>query len=372
MGSGRSVGEVLRGIGTAMIAVGMTLLAKGEPVPSAGQSAPPVVGVAHIGGLYGFSQKDYLNEGADELLGMGVKCIKVSLSLSTENPTPKMYPFHSDWPESKTLVELADTPYFRELFGKPFDVFVLMTFRPGKSAGYWRTALSAEDEVAEERAYEELARFLQEKYGSAGKTFVLQNWEGDWALRGAFDPKAAPDTEAVQRMIRWLNARQRGVEKGRVSGNGPPKVFHACEVNLVGQEMEDGRPGVTGLVLPHAEVDLASYSAWDTTDTPERFRRAIEFIASHMKRKEGAFGEKNVYVGEFGFSETSSSPEQVMERCETVLSVAREWKCPYAVYWQLYCNEAIRPQPKLPGDFKGFWLKRPDGSASAIRTLLSR
>lgn len=358
------VGMMARG----MIGAALTLMAMADPAPS----SSPVVGVAHIGGLYAFSQKDYLNEGADEILAMGVKCIKVSLNLSTENPTPKMYPFHSHWPEVKTLLELADTPYFRELFGKPFDVFVLMTFRPGKSAGYWRTAFTAEDEMAEERAYEELTRFLQEKYGSAGKTFVLQNWEGDWALRGSFDPKAVPDPEAVQRMIRWLNARQRGVEKGRASGKGLPKVFHACEVNLVGQEMENKLPGVTGLVLPHAEVDLASYSAWDTTDKPERFRRAINFIASRMKRKDGAFGEKNVYVGEFGFPETPSSPERVMERCHTVLDVAREWKCPFVVYWQLYCNEGINLRRQQPADFKGFWLKRPDGSASPAKALLSR
>lgn len=53
------------------------------------------VGVAHIGGLYSFSKTDYLNEGAATAHAVGARCIKVSLSLDTENPSPKLYPFHS-------------------------------------------------------------------------------------------------------------------------------------------------------------------------------------------------------------------------------------------------------------------------------------
>lgn len=370
--SGRFFAGVVRWVTSATSGVAMTMVAGADLAPTVEQPSATVVGVAHIGGLYAFSQKDHLNEGADAVLGLGVKCIKVSLSLDAENPTPKMYPFHSDWPEAKTLDELADTPYFRELFGKPFDVFILMTFRPGKPAGYWRTNFSDEDEKAEEKAYEQLARFLQGKYGNTGKRFVLQNWEGDWALRGAFDPKAVPDPQAVERMIRWLKARQRGVEKGRAAALTDPKVFHACEVNLVGQEMEKGLSGVTGLVLPHVELDLASYSAWDTTDRPERFRQALDFISSHMRQQDGPFGKRNVYVGEFGLPETTTSPEKVVDRCRTVLTVSREWGCPFAVYWQLYCNEPIRSHPIGSADYKGFWLTRPDGSASPVRAMLGK
>jgi hypothetical protein len=57
------------------------------------------LGVAHIGGLYCFSETDYLNEGAVTVLAIGAMCIKVSLSLDTDNPSPKFYPFHSQWPD---------------------------------------------------------------------------------------------------------------------------------------------------------------------------------------------------------------------------------------------------------------------------------
>ena len=74
------------------------------------------LGVAHIGGLYSFSDTDYLNEGAAAARNIGARCIKVSLSLDTDNPSPKLYPYHSTWPSTETLKDLADTPYFRSLF----------------------------------------------------------------------------------------------------------------------------------------------------------------------------------------------------------------------------------------------------------------
>jgi hypothetical protein len=52
-------------------------------------------------------------------------------------------------------------------------------------------------------------------YAGSGKTFVLQNWEGDWGIRPTTDPKLVPTPTAINGMIRWLNARQDGVERAR-------------------------------------------------------------------------------------------------------------------------------------------------------------
>ena len=43
--------------------------------------------------------------------------------LDTDNPSPKLYPFHSQWPSVATLEALADTPYYRALFAREFDTF---------------------------------------------------------------------------------------------------------------------------------------------------------------------------------------------------------------------------------------------------------
>jgi hypothetical protein len=350
-----------------------TILGLLAPAASAGvlRAAPAAqetqLGVAHLGGLYAFSPRDHLNEGAEAAHALGARCLKAGLSLDTENPTPRLYPIHSQWPAVTTLAELADVPYFRALFARDFDTFILTTFRPGRPAAYWRDRFTPEDEQAEEEEFARLARHLLRAH--PGKTFVLQNWEGDWALRGAYDPARRPATAA---MIRWLAARQRGVHRARADRpDTSARVFHACEVNLVRQSLARGEPGVTPDVLPQVEVDLVSYSAWDTKDSPAAFAEALHFIARHQRATE-PFGARGVYVGEFGLPESEASPAQVLERTSALLAEARRFGCPYAVYWQLYCNEPrVRP-PKTNVDYKGFWLIRPDGTRSPVCELFRR
>ena len=341
------------------------------PVAALAKDPPPEtqLGVAHIGGLYSFSETDYLNEGAATARSINARCIKVSLSLDTDNPSPKLYPFHSQWPVVATLDALADTPYYRALFARDFDTFILTAFRPARPAGYWREGFSAEDERAEEECCASLTRHLLHTYARTRKTFVIQNWEGDWALRGSFDAAATPAPAATAAMIRWLAARQRGVARARAEfPAGGARVFHACEVNLVRRAMDHGASSVTTDVLPHVAVDLASYSAWDTKDSPARFGEALAFIARH-KRPTEPFGEHGVYVGEFGLPESEATEREVLARTTDLLAVARRFGCPYAVYWQLYCNEPTTSPPTLNGHYKGFWLVRPDGTRSAVCEL---
>jgi hypothetical protein len=347
-----------------LIGMPMLTFAQASPPPSLTQ-----LGVAHIGGLYSFSEADYLNEGAETAHAIGARCIKVSLSLDTDNPSPKLYPFHSQWPTVATLDALADTPYYRALFAREFDSFILTAFRPGRSAGYWRESFSPEDEQAEEECFASLTRYFLRNYAHSRKTFIIQNWEGDWALRGSFDPATKPSSAATAAMIRWLAARQRGVARARAEFmTGGARVFHACEVNLVRQAQVQGAPSVTTDVLPHVPVDLASYSAWDTKDSPAQFAEALAFIAKH-KRQTEPFGNHGVYVGEFGLPESEATPQLAFERTSALLAEARRFGCPYAVYWQLYCNEPTMKPPKVNSDYKGFWLVRPDGTRSPVCRL---
>jgi len=346
--------------------IGLSTLNFAQASPPAAQTQ---LGVAHIGGLYSFSETDYLNEGAATAHAIGARCIKVSLSLDTDNPSPKLYSFHSQWPTVATLDALAGTPYYRGLFARDFDTFILTAFRPGRSAGYWRESFSPEDEQAEEECFATLTRHLLRIYAQTRKTFIIQNWEGDWALRGSFDPTTTPTPAATTAMIRWLAARQRGVSRGRAEvATGGARIFHACEVNLVRESMAKGGPSVTIDVLPHVPVDLASYSAWDTKDSPTQFAKALAFIAKH-KRQTEPFGEHGVYVGEFGLAESEATPQVAFERTSALLAEAQRFGCPYAVYWQLYCNESTTEHPKGNADYKGFWLVRADGTRSLICQL---
>jgi hypothetical protein len=324
-----------------------------------------VIGITHVDGKYYLADKNFLNEGADQILALGSRVIKVWF----HNPQ-KPYSFNSKWPEMNSLVEIAKSPYFKELFDKQFTTYVLMCFSMGRHEAYWRRGITEQQKLDEQRQFYELTKYLLTTYRGSRKTFILQHWEGDWLIRGNYDRKVDPTPEAISGMIEWLKARQAGVNQARdqVRTDGV-WVYHAAEVNRVVDSMNKGKPNMVNKVLPHTKLDLVSYSAWDSTtaypEDPNVFPNALDFIAANMPDSPD-FGNRNVYVGEFGMPENNFSIEQIQKMVTNVVTTALDWGCPYIIYWQLYCNE-LQDDKELPpvhsnDAVRGFWLIRPDGS----------
>lgn len=335
------------------------------------------IGCTHVAGRYNFTDKDFLNEGADRILESGMRVIKVYL-----NSPDKNYPFNSDWPAFRTTVQMARHPYYRALFDKPFKTFIMTTYsRPSGPVAEWRKGFTDRDCDQARRAFSELTQYLMRTYRGTGKTFVLQHWEGDWAVRGNFskEPKDDPSEQAIEGMVRWLNARQDGVNQGRAAvRDSDVKVYHACEVNLVDLAMQ-GRPTVTNNVVPRTYCDLYSYSAYDTIHWAtadiekgrELFRKALDYLAAKAPDSP-AFGDKNVYVGEFGWPEVVSkqdpttSTAAAMNVIRMSVETALAWGCPYVVYWQVYDNESRVTDRRPTNDqVRGFYLIKPDGQRAA-------
>ena len=330
-----------------------------------GKELRDIIGVTHVDGKYCLTNKNFLNEGADQILALGSWVIKVWF----HNPQ-KSYSFNSKWPEMNSLVEIAKSPYFKELFDKPFTTYVLMCFSMGRHEAYWRKGITEQQKLDEQRQFYELTKYLLTTYRASRKTFILQHWEGDWLIRGNYDRKVDPTPEAISGMIEWLNARQAGVNQARdqVRTDGV-WVYHAAEVNRVVDSMNKGKPNMVNKVLPYTKLDLVSYSAWDSTtaypEDPNVFRNALNFIAAYMPDSPD-FGNQNVYVGEFGMPENKFPIKQIQKMVPNVVTTALDWGCPYIIYWQLYCNE-LQDDKKLPpvhsnDAVRGFWLIRPDGS----------
>lgn len=138
-----------------------------------------VLGAAHAGGRYSFTGQDFLNEGADVLLALGTRVIKVWFVLDPSGP----YPWNPDGlPPAGDLVELAGRPMYRRLFEKPFTTYFLVV-PPVTGHSQFLDGMTAAETAAERAAFEALARHLLQTYAGTGKTFVLQNWEGDHLLR---------------------------------------------------------------------------------------------------------------------------------------------------------------------------------------------
>ena len=334
------------------------------------RAQPLQIGVAHSSGKYRLTTKHYLDEGADVVQELGAKCFKGYLTLDTDNPVTKVYAHGSEWPECKTLAELAASAPFRRLFARPFETFVLTTFRGGRPAGYWRGKMTEADAADEEREIHDLACYLLKTCQGTGKTFVLGNWEGDWAVREAFEPKVDPKPEALANMTAWLQARQRGVDRARAETKAEGvRVLHAVEVCLLRRGMEDGAPCVANQVVPKVAPDLVSYSCWELQEKPDEMLKALEWLAKLTPAKP-PFGDRNVFIGEFGSPENVFPPAKQRSMIEGSLRVAKTFGCPYAVFWAVHCNEAVKEPVVKNEDVKGFGLIRVDGTKSLAWDVL--
>lgn len=337
--------------------------------PQQARDLRDVLGAAHVAGLYNFTTQDFLNEGADQLLKLGTRVIKVWLTQLEQK-----YPFHSQWPIVHSLRDMAQTPYFQSLFAKPFSTFILETYAPGRADHYYLQGMTAESIAQEQDDLYQLARYLLTAYRGTGKTFVLQNWESDESIRSS-TLDSAPTPTAIAGMIAWINARQAGVERARQDvGTQGVMVAHAVEVNLVARAMA-GQTSVTNDVLPHTHADLYSYSAYDVPlGDPQQFRAALDYLAAKAPASK-LFGSKHIYVGEFGAPENGvGGPQQQLEIIESATETALAWGVRYLIYWQLYCNEPAQRYTGRPRNehVKGYWLMRPDGTSAPVAAYFAR
>lgn len=316
------------------------------------------VGTTHAGGLYNFTTKNYLAEGADRVLDMGGRTIKLWFTPNYATD----YPFNtSSWGTVNTMVQLAQTSYFDDVFSKDFKTIVLEAFEFGGIN--YRDGLNTTEAQSVEDQFYYLTKHLMQTYSGSNKTFILQNWEGDNALLlSALSTQTEKDT-AIQGMIDWLNKRQSGINIARNElGNTGVNVYGAAEVNRV--STSDGQAKIIDVVIPYTYMDLYSYSNWETGTDDGLLWDNLTYIAK-QSRSSAAFGEKNVYLGEFGVDEyTAGSEANQYNQTKIQLETALAWGVPYALYWELYCNQQRQTYSGRPtnSDLRGFWLIKPDGT----------
>ncbi len=338
------------------------------------KSLPDIIGSTHVRGRYYLNQEDFLNEGADKLLKMGTRVIKVWLHNGSETPAV-MYPYNSQWPEFNSLVQCAKHPYWKKLFNKPFTTYIIQVMAVDDMPDYyWLDGFTQKQLKDIENQMYQLAKYLLIEYQNTGKTFIFSNHETDWHLKKANKFDVETPVHVLDNAVKWFTARQAGVNKAREEvGTNGVRVFHCGEVVNVVKSMKQGQLNMVNYVLPKVKLDLVSYSAWDSTvigglHEKEEIGQALDYIAENALDSE-YFGNKNVFIGEYGVPENEWGQEAMMTVTKNVVETGLQWGCPYIVYWQLYCNEPEKgvdiPSWNLD-DFRGFWLIRPDGSKTDV------
>ena len=336
-----------------------------------------ILGICHVEGNYHFTDEPFLIEGAKEILKLGSKNIK--LWFEDLNDT---YYYNSSWPgniTSYTYTQRAQTPYFKEVFNMPFKVYSLEI--TNKTIN-WKDGLSLSEKTSLYNNMYDLTKYLLSTYKNTGKTFILQNWEGDGHLSpGDLTTQQIPI--AVQGMIDWTNARQDAVTQAQKDvGMEGVLVVNAFEFSSV---LSFSRPGpyTIDAVVPYTHCDIYSYSCYTS--------RSLDSLGTVTKRLEYAktkippstiYGNKNFMIGEFGYEErgpwpytkviNNTSGQRQLQSIQSQLNSFLNSGVQYVFCWQIYCNGRIdkngNPISKpsyidMPSDsLMGYWLRRPDGS----------
>jgi hypothetical protein len=354
---------VMQRHGSVALAVGaaVTLCACGDDTVAGGDYSPKSVpafgvGVAHVAGQYSIRSAGEapLLAGARRAHELGARTIKLYLTPEYATKYPQAWPngIHS-------LASLVSSAPYREVLSLPFDTVVFTTYSFAMGVGDpWRERDVPGLLEAEAREFEELVEELDRLSPGGRRTYVFQNWEGDWSLT-AMNLEQGKDAARAKRMAQWLTRRHRAVADAAARRTNQELTFAtAIEVNRV-LDSDDTRLRVLSDVLPQAETDLVSYSAWESTDVgaladSERTARVASNLTAAIAKIRSAVPKVGVYLGELGFPERELG--NVGELTRAALDAGSRSGVLGSVYWQIFDNECSN------NECRGLWVLKPDGS----------
>lgn len=312
-------------------------MARLPAVPTLPDAFPQVVGTQVFGPAYKFTKDEAVLEAAKGISAMGSRILKIN-AVSGQQLTPYV--------------------------AMPFTHYVLW-YRSGNE---WTKGFTPELRRREYNAVYLFTKDLLTRYDTAGKTFFLGHWEGDWYLLPDKDVKKDASPELTAAMIEWLNVRQKAVDDARSEvPYAKCRVYTYAEVNRVRDAMKDGRRRVVNAVLPKANVDFVSYSAYDSQLLPaEEVRATLDYVNAQLPAKPG-LPAKRVFIGECGLSWKACGADGAKheQRNREILAKLLTWKPAMVLFWQYYNNEVV------DGEQVGFWLVDNKNNKTPLHATLT-
>lgn len=292
------------------------------------------------------------------------------------------YPLQTAWSSTPTtLKQLAQTTQFATQLARNWSVVILtcFTFANG-STNWWRVTPTAAKLQAEANELEELAVHLRTTYPNT--VFIIQTWEGDWAFMDAFVADTYVSRELVDRYAAFFGARKRGIANARAAtGGGTGTVLMAFECNrVIDTRQYAARRRICRDIAKRIKPDIISWSAYDgTIDTAIGFGSTLQEWEDYtipLFRKgiatiRASFPGVPIMIGEFGFPEVQAVGigRDVGDMIDILYPECVTAGIEYLIYWQIFDNEELSP-----GNPRGFYIVKPDGSTSdagnALEALL--
>ncbi|KAF8072403.1 hypothetical protein HT031_000062 [Scenedesmus sp. PABB004] len=324
---------------------------------------PKIVGSQVAMPLYQFTSEHHVLEAARRLLAAGSTAFKFDLKNQRASGKPIAALEKRGW---LALVTHGELPY-QTLFDMPFRTFIFWAGRtppPGRDMTW--TDIDGIDVYAEMRR---LTTHLLKRYNNSGKSFWVGHWEGDWAIRDAFNKDAPANPKKVAAMIKLLSDKQRAIDDAKRAAPWAKNVFvwHYAEANLVEQSMKRGRAWasmvntVIGAVKPaldYVSISVGGDSLREWNPSPA-LHRAMDAAAAALPAKAGV-PQPRVFVGEFYFDMRNRddnvaiyapTPELQRARGCWAAASAVAWGAPHVLWWTLFDNEQTRS-----GAYRGYGL----------------
>ena len=288
-----------------------------------------VVGTQDFNPAYGFTGEDPTFEAARRMYEMGANTIK----LFSDNKNREM--FH------------------KIISAFPFR-YVLTWYH--SSGSNWQDGFDERDRELEYKGMYAFASELLSRYNNSGITFYIGHWEGDWLLTGT-NPNLERVAEYRSRgMTEWLNTRQRAVDDAkRDTPHGNVKLYNYAELNR-SSDVDRGFDRMANRVIPDADVDLLSYSAYDVqnleTGELDRLLRLGEDKLKPRDASDPEYAGRRIFVGEtsWPWELTHTQTEHNLVNTGYFMKYLK-LRLPHALFWEMYNNE-VTPD----GRQRGFWL----------------
>jgi len=364
------------------------------PVSPYGYDIKDVLGATHFGGLYNFTELDYLQEGANFVAkDLGSSVYRIALL----NGYEEMYPFNPNW-GTKSITSLTDivkTPAYTELFERQdISTYILVSYEHVLCP--WDRVVSSNYELSDldmyfeyvKQEFKELTKYLLTTYSNSGKTFILSNWQGDNAFAPYFDICTTDEQRQnlTDAFVKYINSRQDGIIEGRKSilgtSSSSTNVFGNFEVNHIGQNIPNvpNRWRLTDVAVPYTYSDLYSFSDGysGTQDSSGNYLYPLEDLLDELYSKVQTNlsytnpteypthttleDMKNIMITEFYYDENTNAnfDNQIQHEIKTAI----EWGCYKVVYWLTCSNTRVVESLYRPNndEMQGVWLIRPDGT----------
>ncbi len=327
---------------------------------------------AHVAPLYG-ATADRLIAGAAGAAADGFPGLKIYLTpnyCGNRNPSRPDYAAQTYASTAYTdLTQLAADPVYDTVFSTPgIDTFYISTwtfFDPADN--YYEYNVSSAKLEQEYQEIKDVTEYLCNTYSD--KTFVWQNWEGDWQLLNTFDTDANIPSSRMGRYAAYLRARNEGVRDGHRAAAGTTCVAkYAVELN---RGLDDWSDRVHKAILPSVQPAVVSFSiyeainGWQSVGTQADAEASIAWLLPRLVKRVRRYAPfASFQVGEYGFPE--NRPDFVGAGFDAgalvqkVVDVAAAEGFTDCVFWNYWDNEQ-----QSPGVPVGFYVRRPNGTLSS-------